>query len=114
MINRQADTQERVLRLVEQMKSDILKGQLIGAYTLSINGFPILFTHAGIRPAFFEYLKKGADTSSPIVTPEEIVKYINEKLVADTLKCQNKWCKFEDELYDAGPDRYGDGIGGPL
>jgi len=114
MANRQYDTQQKILHLVEQMKSDIRTRNLVGAFSISVNEVPILFTHAGIRPTFFDYLKSGAGTNTPIVTVDDIVFYINEKLLVDTNNCKKTWCKYEDELYEAGPDRYGDGIGGPL
>jgi hypothetical protein len=110
MINKKADTREKVLSLIVRMKEEILEGKVVGSYVMNRGNMSILYTHAGIRPKFFEYLK-----SREIESAEAISSFINKSLRDHVQDCDGlNPCQFEDELYDSGPDRGGTAIGGPL
>lgn len=91
------------------MINDILSKKIIGAYLLPINNVPVVFVHAGFSSAFMTYMQK-----QNVKTPQEIVDYTNGILHHKINTCSHFPCKLPDELFEAGPERGGKGIGGPL
>lgn len=109
MINKRADTKEKIIKLIIRMKEEILREEVVGSYVMNRGNMSILFTHAGIRPKYFDYLK-----NRDIETAQQISTFINKSLRDNVQACNGLVpCKFEDELYDSGPDRGGTAIGGP-
>jgi hypothetical protein len=103
-----ADTRDKIIALLEVMKAEILSGDLLGAYVHRIRGKPLMFIHAGFRPKFLDQLKLQLQDSSP----EGIAEYVNEALVRFTEACSSSAaakCDYDDELFEAGPDRGGKG-----
>jgi len=118
--NVKSDTPFVMNLYLKDLKNDILSGDVVGAHVEYIKNVPILFTHAGIIPEFYDYLLKIEDiknkvtNKSDIETIEIIVNYINSFVMNRIKSCNNSPCHFNDELFDAAPCRGGDGIGGPL
>jgi hypothetical protein len=55
------------------------------------------------------------DNVDELQEPEAIAEYTNRMLRDTTNKCEHFPCQlFDDQVFDAGPDRGGTGIGGPL
>jgi hypothetical protein len=111
MRNQSADTIENIVKIVDAMKDGVLKGNVVGSHHLSIRDQDILFTHSGIRPDFFKYLKI-YDIENSI----DIAAYINRKLTESIKACgdNNYQCQLDDEVFEAGKDRGGSHIGGPF
>ena len=112
MVNREADTYEKVLDVVNRMKRGVLDGSVVGSYVHRIHDQPLLFIHAGFRPKFIDMLK----SSLPDASPEGMASYVNEKLVSVIQQCYDESvteefinCTFDDDLFEAGPDRGGKG-----
>ena len=133
--NKKFDTQTRVMGLIVQMKAEILNGTVVGAVASTLStGAEVLFVHAGVRPAFLEYVKStgklatassanattsasAAATATPASTSAaEMANWINQQTVQDIKECtrsgQNVPCKLVSPLYGAGRDRGGSEIGG--
>jgi hypothetical protein len=110
-INKQSDTKAVIKEVVDWIKDDIKTNKLVGSYVVNINGIPLLFSHAGYSPAFLKYLKEKIKVADNV---DAIANYTNTELIKDVNKCLFKKCSLKGELYDAGPERYGKGIGGPL
>jgi len=109
MINK-ADTKPKVLALVKRMKEQIANGELVGAHVVDVNAVPILFVHAGYRST---YLKASKSTD-----PRALATEFNEVLVECLKSCKADWeaCPFDayGELFQAGPERGGSHLGGPV
>lgn len=112
MINKETDTQSKIMSVISSMKRRILNKSIVGSYITRINNIPILFTHAGLRPEFIQYLQ----LQISIDEPENISTYINDLVMEETKLCRkrNQFCEFEDELFQAGKERGGKNIGGPF
>ncbi len=153
--NKQADTQERTLPFIEEMKHEICSGTVHAAYSLQLPKFQlnlsnnidnvdniaqILVVHAGLRPAMLQYLldtKQQQQPSSSSSSSTENIKYnmnnvpadvvatwINQEVKNDVCQCVDELshnpqpyghlakCKFKGNLYSAGSDRGGIGLGG--
>lgn len=115
MINREADTKEKIVAVVNSMKRGVLDGSVVGSFVHRIGDQPLLFVHAGFRPKFVDKLQRTLPDSSA----EGIAGYVNGLLTDFVQKCtdESKFfvpCEFPDEVFEAGPDRGGKGIGGPL
>ena len=110
--HRFADTAGKIAELNRRMKDDIASGRVLAAYALSVNGLDILFTHAGVRPAFDAYLRRqGINTASATAG------FLNQVLNASASACIGKsTCRLDEdrEVYEAGKDRGGKHIGGPF
>lgn len=108
--HKQADTPDKIRSFWEMLTTDIKSGAVQMAYLHRINGVPLVFVHAGYNPKFIKYLaKQGAHSA------EEIVNHAITSLRTAVSRCTGIPCKtIKGELYDAGPDRGGAGIGGPL
>ena len=112
MVNREADTYEKVLDVVNRMKRGVLDGSVVGSYVHRIHDQPILFIHAGFRPKFIDMLK----TSLSDASPEGMASYVNEMMIGVIQQCHDEnvtdefvTCTFDDDLFEAGPDRGGKG-----
>lgn len=107
--NKVADTQSKIRALVVRMREDVLSGRVVAAHMEEVHSVPVLFTHAGVRPLFFAYLReRGVQDAAAIAA------YMNEALVASMRACARFPCELSDELYEAGRDRGGRHIGGPF
>jgi hypothetical protein len=100
--------------LQQIIKQDILSNNVVAAYIHHIGDFSLLFVHAGYSQAFLKYLQKKLKLKDKSLNGDNIVNYSNELLKFKISKCKKSLCKFTDELFEAGPDRGGSGIGGPL
>jgi len=110
-----------VLRqVIITMIQDIKEGTLQMAYAHSRHDVPLLFVHAGVSPEFYKYLQKTLHpgSTSTVLSAVEIAEYANKQLQQDFSTCTALPCQDQQssakELYEAGPDRGGAGIGGPL
>ena len=112
MRNLQADTKEKIGSLVDLMKRQILSGELRAAHVVRVHNEPVLFVHAGFRAKYLAYLQQ----RSVDITPEGLAEYLNKQLVNKITRCRaaNSACQFDDEAFEAGPERGGDNIGGPF
>lgn len=112
--NKVTDTPQNIMTVVNTVKADIQSGKLVGAFVHRIKGVPIVFVHAGYSPNFYTYMKKVVGGGGSI-TAEDIVNYTNVLLQTHTSECNEYPCKnFDAQLFEAGPDRGGRAIGGPL
>lgn len=110
MRNAAADTKAKVLQLVRQMKAQIISSELTGAFAININSVPLLFVHAGYRATYL--------AASPIRLAADLAEHFNGVLVDAMQHCSEDWvaCPFDDygELFQAGPERGGSNLGGPV
>eukprot|EP01035_Chromulina_nebulosa_P019534 gene19534-25432_t len=83
---------------------------LKSSYTIRLNNIPIIFTHGGLRTDFIKYLT----FNYAITAPEDISEYINDALKENTASCKSSRCNYDDEVFEAGRDRGGSSIGGPI
>jgi hypothetical protein len=118
-------------RLVSNWTDEILSGQVLGAWATG----PLLFVHAGLRPAMLDRLMRssggGGSFSSwhaNATLASVVAGRISGALAATVARCAGtseqtsptrRGCfKLSDELHDgllsAGPDRGGRGLGGPF
>lgn len=116
-------------RLVSNWTDEVLAGHVRGAWATG----PILFVHAGLRPAMLDRLMlRGFDgelgfTSLPNATlASRVADRISVALAAAVGKCARsnettatarRHCltlSDRNELFSAGPDRRGRGLGGPF
>jgi hypothetical protein len=113
-----ADTRQRIIDTIVALADDIADGSLQASYVHTRNNVPVLFIHAGVRPQYYAHLQKALKPASPHtnLTANEVAEAANAILrnfVAEckgVLPCPEK----DDPFFDAGPDRGGIGIGGPL
>jgi hypothetical protein len=108
-----ADTRQRVEASIRLIVEDILSGKMVAAKVIRHrNNIPIMFVHAGFNNNFLNYLY---NTVLEDHSPESIAQYTNRILRDTTARCPHFPCnQFNDEVFEAGPDRGGSGIGGPL
>ena len=94
---------------VMQWKVDVKSGAVRASYS---DG-PYFFTHAGVRPALLERL--------PTSSIGELVGYLNDRLRDAVVECHDnpvrgryleRACRFKDDIFTAGIDRGGRGVGG--
>jgi hypothetical protein len=110
-----SDTEKVKDDIVGQLKEGISGGFIRGAFSTCIRGTMFLFTHAGLRPAMMESIKRLLDTE--YLAAADYEKYINSKLTEVIQRCSastSKLCELNDQLFQAGPERGGRGIGGPF
>lgn len=110
--HKQADTRAKITNFVKFTKDDILQKKVLGAYVHTINRMPILFVHAGYSQAFLTLLKK--TNAVPDINAKAIANYTNLMLRKSMQKCRKFPCQMTEEIFEAGPDRGGKGVGGPL
>ena len=94
---------------VMQWKVDVKSGAVRASYS---DG-PYFFTHAGVRPALLERL--------PTSSIGDLVSYLNDRLRDAVVACHEnpvrgryleRACRFKDDIFTAGIDRGGRGVGG--
>lgn len=116
--NKASDTKERILKVIAALLEDIADGSIQAAYVHTRHDIPILFVHAGITPNFYKYVQKDLYPKAvkTQISAQEMAEYANGLLRTHAAKnCKNIPCKpFKHEFFDAGPDRGGAGVGGPL
>ena len=59
-----ADTPSVLATAVRQLKHAIAGGSLLGSYLHWVNGLPLLFVHAGLRPAMLTLIDKEIQETS--------------------------------------------------
>jgi hypothetical protein len=114
--NPQTDTKAKVTSLVLDMKSSILRNKVRGAYYRTLHGVDLLFTHSGFRQDM-KRLVLGAASASPSTSEAKALAEFTNKLLFDSVKkCshEDSTCKMRHELFEAGPERGGESIGGPF
>ena len=128
--NKESDTPEKIHQLTKMIVSDILSGDVQGAYDMDFfRHIPMLLTHAGLRLKMRTYIE--SESTAALYTQQSssnasrIASYINNKLRNDISECQREIHNFEeyngpincrryltDKIYAAGPERGGSDIGG--
>ncbi len=108
----EADTYEVVQEIVLDLKQAILEDRQHAAYVHKIGNMSILFIHAGLRPDMMSYFDRKLDN----VSADSIAHHMNQVLIDHTTRCPGfgKRCAYDDEIFEAGPDRGGRNIGGPF
>jgi len=115
MRNQVADTSEKVFALVAKMKQQIINKSLVAAHTVTRSGgVDLLFVHAGYRPAFLA-TKQNQSAAA-------LSEHINSLLIEQTQQCLKMEsdtgrfvkCAYNGEEFEAGPERGGKHIGGPI
>jgi hypothetical protein len=109
--NTETDTKANIMEILERMRTGLASGRMRGAYLKGIRGVDTIFTHAGFRPEMLTRLHGiiGAEN----FTTGNLVAYMND-VVAKHSNCTSLFCPYQDELFEAGPDRGGESIGGPI
>lgn len=116
MRNKAADTKANVLAMVRMMKDQVARGEMVGAYTIAVNGVDLLFVHAGYRASYLAHLEDSGVPNARSAA-QEVVRRLNEELPRVVSRCMGEaLCDFDDdpELFQAGPERGGNHLGGPL
>ena len=138
MRNRKTDTPEITDAVIQKLKSGIMNIEILGAYAHWVNGLPLLFVHAGLRPAMLKTIVEGLVSASmerdkghtsmhsngvrgesllaSVADIDAIASYINERLrnTVDRCSSNSAKCRFRDPLFLAGPERGGTAVGGPF
>ena len=110
MRNTKTDTKEKIDTLVGKMRQDITNGDFLASYLFKpYSDIPFLFTHAGYRETFLDkYSYKGNDIN--VTAKVELLNQDFNNLLVQANQAKN----FNHEYFDAGPDRGGQGLGGPM
>lgn len=95
-------------RAVRRWIDEVAEGAVVGAHAAG----PLLFTHAGFRPQMLA--KLGVDDSDPERLAAHLAKVVTSSLADAVADCAGLSCRFEGDLFSAGPDRGGRGVGGPF
>lgn len=115
--NKQFDTKSKVADIVTRMKGDILSGYVMGAYAHKFNDTPFLFVHAGLRSKMLTYITDNY-RHIDVADPSSIAALINTLLVEAIHACGPGLAPCQqyltNEIFNAGPERGGVGIGGPF
>lgn len=127
--NKDTDNKNSIREVVEGLKSGIREGKILGSFVTRVLAMPILFTHAGFRPGMIDFVRQEyglKNNDGHDLQPEHLSEYVNNivnKMTSEEacthLKTQGdigkEWthCKYDHELFEAGPDRGGNNIGGP-
>ena len=77
--NKVTDSDRVREEVVGGMKKLLLDDKIRGAHTLRIHGMPLLFVHAGFRPAMVSYVQDAyrQRTGENATSAEHLVKYVN-------------------------------------
>lgn len=118
MRNKRSDTEDKVLQMVRMMKDQVQRREMVGAHTIRINGVDLLFVHAGYRATYLTHLV-GTGLPNARSAAEEVVRHFNAELPRVIARCHDNTrspCDFgdDDELFQAGPERGGSHLGGPI
>ena len=115
MRNKNADTKEKVAKLVGSLKDSISSGIVRAGYHRTVHGEELLFIHAGYRKKMKSRVLK--DKISTASEAAYLVNFADNALQSEVRKClgQGTFCpEFKNELFGAGPERGGKAIGGPF
>lgn len=77
--NKKTDTTEVRTEVVDGLKHALLDLKVRGAHVLRIHGMPLIFVHAGFRPAMVRFVQDEYYTriGGNITTAEQLAKYVN-------------------------------------
>ena len=77
--NKETDTTEVRTEVVDGMKHALLDLKVRGAHVLRIQGMPLIFVHAGFRPAMVRFIQDEYYTliGGNATTAEHLAKYVN-------------------------------------
>jgi len=104
--NPRTDTVENIRKFLQILIQDIADGNVVASYLHHVGNVPIVFVHAGFHAEFLRFIQQP--------TVESLVQYVNQHLEQVVALCTSFPCNaFTHELYQAGPSRGGNGIGGP-
>jgi hypothetical protein len=114
------DTPDVVKELTQQIKEDIMAGNVVGAFAVdpAFKGHRILFSHAGLRPQMYNQLSARISQSrgERMTTPSarDLALFINTKLLFDVNRCAaiGARCMLKDAIYGVGAERGGYEVGG--
>jgi hypothetical protein len=108
-----ADTKEKRLALVDSLKLGIQESKIVGSYFTTVNHIPLMFIHAGFRPQMIDYIAKTFEITP---TPGELSSFVNSHVRASIQHCMKSGapCNLNSEVFGAGSERGGRGIGGPF
>lgn len=91
-------------RAVNAWLDEVSTGKVRGAYARG----PLLFTHAGFRPAMLALLDPANRANA-----HSLAAYVNRSLIDAVRRCGGSPpCTFDEPIFSAGPDRGGAGVGG--
>lgn len=81
-----------------------------------MQGLPVLFTHAGFRPEMLSHAENACRklTGASLADPEHIARYVNQRVIETVEAGRGGKCSFQDTLFQAGPERGGNDVGGPF
>ena len=118
--NPTTDTPTNIRTIVDDLKLGILNSTVHGAVALWVQGIPILFSHAGLRPRMSRLLQTEIITQNFNIDffdneIEYLAGYINFQLAEAVGPCIHlAACPMLHPIFSAGPERGGLGIGGPF
>lgn len=114
MKNKKFDTDSHIATVRSSLYHGVLSRNILGAYVLTFNSLKILFTHSGLRKAMMTWIWNQLKITD--IGPHEMENYINKEVFDIVSNCQLSppTCHFRSPLFDAGPDRHGQGLGGPF
>ncbi|KAJ8608896.1 hypothetical protein CTAYLR_005304 [Chrysophaeum taylorii] len=95
-------------RLIRMWLDEVSAGNVVGAYAAG----PVLFTHAGFRPAMLAKVSPDPFAQNPASVAASLARLVNSELRSAVEKCSGIRCAFEGDLFSAGRDRGGNGVGG--
>ena len=77
--NKITDVDQVREEVVSGMKKLLLQDKIRGAHALRVHGMPLLFVHAGFRPAMVSYIQEAyrQQTGENVTSAEHLVKYVN-------------------------------------
>ena len=124
--NKDTDSEDSLREVVQGLKDGLRSGKILGSYATRVQGMPILFSHAGFRPEMINFVQQEYKSSNGGLQAEHLSEYVNNvvKKMTSEESCGHikklgevgkGWthCKYDHELFEAGPDRGGQNIGGP-
>jgi hypothetical protein len=90
------------------MKTRILDGSVVSSYVHRLHGIPLMFVHAGFRPAYVHHLERGGVN---VAEAEAVSEHTNLLLREAVENCgfSNYNCELDETVFSAGPDRGGRG-----
>jgi hypothetical protein len=97
--------------MVKGFVADINAGTLVVAHIEKLNDVPVVFVHGGFTSTYLNQHKKLLGHNANI---EDIVAHANSLLKHAVQNCHRIPCSFDHDMFQAGPERGGRGIGGPM
>lgn len=112
--NPQHDTPEKIQTLVSQLVADILDGKVVVSFVEEIKGVDIVFVHAGYSTNFLKHVRNIIGSKASMTDIADHANNLLVQILRGCAKNPSQRCHFADELFEAGPERGGRGVGGPL